>query len=48
MNKLVDQGNQFELWAKLNREPMEFPEYRSYLLEFVTILAALFWIDCNL
>ena len=24
MNKLVHQGSQFELWAKLNREPMEF------------------------
>ena len=30
MNKLEHQGGQFELSAKLNREPMEFPEYRSY------------------
>ena len=29
MNKLVHQGGEFELRAKLNREPMEFPEYRS-------------------
>ena len=29
MNKLVHQGSQFELRAKLNREPMEFPEYQS-------------------
>ena len=29
MNKLVHQGTYFELWAKLNREPMEFPEYWS-------------------
>ena len=37
MNKLVHQGSQFELWAKLNREPMEFPEYRSYPSIFTRI-----------
>ena len=29
MNILVHQGSQFELRAKLNREPLEFPEYQS-------------------
>ena len=30
MNKLVHHGSQFELRAKLNREPMKFPKDRSY------------------
>ena len=40
MNKLVHQGGQFELSlnsAKLNREPMEFPEDRSYPSIFTRI-----------
>ena len=37
MNKLVHQGSQFELWAKLDREPMEFPEYQSYPSVFARI-----------
>ena len=37
MNKLVHQGSQFELSAKLNREPMEFHEYRSHLSVFTRI-----------
>ena len=51
MNKLVHQGSQFELRAKLNRGQWSFLStgvIRVYLLKFVTILAALFWIDCNL
>ena len=37
MNKLVHQGSQFELSEKMNREPMEFPEYRSYPSIFTQI-----------
>ena len=37
MNKLVHHGSQFELWAKLNRKPMEFLEYRSYPSVFTRI-----------
>ena len=37
MNKLIHQGRQFELLAKLNREPMEFPEDQSYPSIFTRI-----------